>query len=464
MKYGFYILLLSLMACGSQQQETIQPPTNVVIIFLDDAAYGDYGPFAESVVPTPGVNQLAAEGTVFTNFHVPQAICSASRAALLSGCNPGRTGVFNAHGPFGRGLEPRYPIMAEIFKNAGYKTGIFGKWHIGDQEDTRPHARGFDESAGLMYSNDMWKHHPESPEYWGKHPIQYWQNGEVTIEDVDSADQKNLTKWYTEGAVDFIKRHQEEPFLLYVPHSMPHVPLFTSEEFTGKSGLGVYGDVTMELDWSVQQINQALKDAGVDGHTIVIFTSDNGPWVSYGNHAGRTPFREAKGTSFEGGVRSPCIIKYPQGMEAGLVSDRNFFSIDLLPTVAALSGVPIADSTVLDGRNVWDWITEVDGAANPNAYYELTNGVNFEGILTGDGRWKLHVPHAYRTLEYPGMDGQPGKYVQSNIELSLFDMHHDPLEAKNVLNDYPDIADSLITIAQKHKEQFFPEQPDIIYE
>lgn len=169
MRYALLILLGVFFGCTSQQV-TPEPPPNVVIIFLDDAAYADFGPFAESIVPTPGVNGLAAEGVVYTNFHVPQAICSASRAALLSGSNPGTTRVFNAHGPFGRGLEPSFPIMSEIFGAAGYTTGFFGKWHIGDQEDTRPHMRGFDESAGLMYSNDMWKYHPEAPEYWGETP------------------------------------------------------------------------------------------------------------------------------------------------------------------------------------------------------------------------------------------------------------------------------------------------------
>ncbi len=457
MRNLLFLFILLIASCTAPAEEETLPP-NVVIIFLDDAAYGDYGPFAESVVPTPGVNELASEGVVFTNFHVPQAICSASRAALLSGCNPGRTGVFNAHGPFGRGLEPRYPIFPEIFKSAGYVTGFFGKWHIGDQDDTRPHARGFDVSEGLMYSHDMWKHHPEAPEYWGQHPLQYWKNGEVTIAEMDSSHQRNLTKWYTEGAVQFIKDHANDPFFLYVPHSMPHVPLFTSEEFTDKSGYGVYGDVTMELDWSVQQINQALKEVGVDERTIVVFTSDNGPWVSYGNHAGRTPFREAKGTSFEGGVRSPCIIKYPEGLEAGRVSDKNFYSIDLLPTIADLAGVTIPDSVELDGKNVWNWINEEEGAVNPQVYYELTNGVNFEGIMTGDGRWKLHLPHFYRTLEYPGKDGWPGKYYQSKIELSLFDMQHDPMESENVIEAYPDIADSLIQLANQHQQKFFSKQ------
>jgi arylsulfatase A-like enzyme len=179
-----------------------------------------------------------------------------------------------------------------------------------------------------MYSNDMWKHHPENPEYWGKYPIQFWENGEVSIEDVGIPEQKNLTKWYTEHAVDFINRAGDDPFLLYVPHSMPHVPIFASAEFEGKSGLGLYGDVTMELDWSVGQINKALKKNGLDDNTIVIFSSDNGPWIAYGNHAGKTPFREAKATSFDGGTRSACIIKYPNHLKANSASNKAFFTFD----------------------------------------------------------------------------------------------------------------------------------------
>lgn len=227
--------------------------------FLDDSGYSDFNPFGQVEIETPHVQQLANEGVSFTNFHVPQAICSASRAALMTGMYPGRTKVFGAHGPREKGLDTIFPTMAEIFQKAGYKTGIFGKWHLGDLPETRPHNRGFDESEGLMYSNDMWKHHPVNPDYWGRFPIEYWKNGVVTIKDIGVEEQKQLTKWYTESAVDFINRNSKKPFLLYIPHSMPHVPIFCSKEFEGKSGKGLYADVILELDWSVGQIMSALK-------------------------------------------------------------------------------------------------------------------------------------------------------------------------------------------------------------
>ncbi len=430
-------------------------PPNVVIIFLDDSGYGDFQPFGDGDLKTPHVAQLAQEGVTFTNFHVPQAICSASRAALLTGCYPGRTKVFGAHGPKERGLETSFPTMGEVFKKAGYTTALFGKWHCGDQPDTRPHARGFDETCGLMYSNDMWKHHPENPEYWGKFPIQFWENGKVTIEDVSYKEQKQLTKWYTEHVVDFINSHKEKPFLLYVPHSMPHVPIFASEAFEGKSGKGLYADVLLELDWSVGQITKALKSNGLDDNTVVVFTSDNGPWVAYGNHAGVTPFREAKSTSFEGGTRSACIIKYPKKLEADMSSNKAFMSIDLLPTLAKWANVDVSDLEI-DGKDVTSWILG-ESTENPNAYYAFSTGKNFESIMTSDGEWKLHLNHSYRRLEKAGKDGLPGAYETKEIDLSLFNLNKNPKEDKNVILEQPEITATLKKFAIEHQNQFYSE-------
>jgi arylsulfatase A-like enzyme len=447
------IALLGIFSC-STENEAVKP--NVVIIFLDDSGWADFEPFGQLALETPNVSQLAADGTSFHNFYVPQAVCSASRSALLSGCYPGRTRVFGAHGPNAWGLDTTYATMGEVFSQAGYATAAFGKWHCGDQPETRSYARGFDETCGLMYSNDMWKNHPESPEYWGQWPLKFWENGKVSIEDVDHADQKNLTRWYTEHAVDFIDRHQDEPFLLYVPHSMPHVPLYCSDEFEGKSGKGLYWDVMLEIDWSVGEINRALKERGLDQNTIVILTSDNGPWISYGNHAGITPFREAKGTTFDGGIRSACIIKYPEGIQAGAVSERTFGSVDLLPTLCKLAGIALPENEI-DGENVWGLISGQEGAKNPHAYYAFSNNQNFEGVLSGDGRWKLHLPHAYRVLETDGADGIPGKYGSARIDTALFDMVADPLETTNVLEDHPDIAENLIKMAESHSARFYSE-------
>ncbi len=428
---------------------------NIVLIFLDDSGWADFEPFGTPAHQTPNVRKLAAEGCRFNNFYVPQAICSASRAALLSGCYPGRTKVFGAHGPRGRGLEPKYAIMPEIFKVNGYATALFGKWHIGDQDGTRPWDRGFDESCGLLYSNDMWRHHPENPDYWGRYPLQYFENGQVKIEDMTQDDQTMLTTWYTEKAVDFINRRKAEPFFLYVPHSMPHVPIFVSDQFKGKSGAGLYGDVIMELDWSVGQIVQALNNNGLTDNTIIIFTSDNGPWHSYGNHAGQTPFREAKATTFDGGLRSACIIKYPSRIQPGSSSDRMFCTVDLLPTLAALTGANLPDNPI-DGRNVWGLITGAD-TENPHDYYPMSSSDQFQGVISGDGRWKLHLPHNYRTLVKAGKDGAPGRYEQRSIGLSLFDMKNDPYETTDIKDQYPQVTEKLKKFAEQHKATFYPD-------
>ncbi|MBN2559324.1 MAG: sulfatase [Phycisphaerae bacterium] len=427
---------------------------NFVVIFLDDSGWADFAPFGENAYRTPHVEQLAREGRRFDNFYVPQAICSASRAALMTGCFPGRTKVFGAHPPRARGLNPKFATLGEVLKQRGYATAVFGKWHLGDQPETRPQARGFDESCGLMYSNDMWEYHPENPQYWGQWPLQFWDNGKVTLERVTKAEQPMLTTWYTEHAVDFIGRHKGEPFFLYVPHSMPHVPLFCSEKFKGKSGAGLYGDVMMELDWSVGEIMQALKDSGVEDNTFVMFSSDNGPWTSYGNHAGKTPFREAKATSFDGGTRSACIMKLPGKIEPNTVSTQAFCTIDILPTLAHLAGAELPANPI-DGKNVWDLIVGADGAENPHEYYPFSTGANFEGVISGDGRWKLHLPHQYRTLVTPGNDGSAGKYRQEKIDLSLFDMEKDPYETTNVIDEHPDVAAWLQRLAERHQQRFY---------
>ncbi len=447
-------LLIGLVPATTIHAETTQP--NVVIIFLDDAGWSDFKPFGDPAYETPHVEQLARQGTRFDNVYVPQAICSASRAALLSGTVPGRNKVFGAHGPFGRGLEPSVEILSEVLKPEGYATAHFGKWHIGDQPDTRPHARGFDEHAGLMYSNDMWKHHPENPEHWGQHPLQFWENGEVTIPEVTPEVQKHLTRWATERSVDFINRHAEQPFFLYLAHPMPHVPLYASDAFIGRSGTGLYGDVIMELDWSVGEVMRALKENGLTDNTIVIFTSDNGPWTSYGNHAGDTPFREAKGTTFDGGVRSATIVSYPPEIPGDHRSTRAFSTIDFMPTLAARAGAKLPDYEI-DGKDIWSILTSTPGATNPHDYYPLSNGNQFQGVLSGDGRWKLHLPHNYRHLLRAGNDGQAGKYQQWSIELSLFDMEADPNELINLIDEEPEVATRLTALAEAHRERFYTE-------
>ena len=446
------------MAAGRRLWGAGERPPNFVMIFLDDSGWADFHPFGNPPYKTPNVERLAGQGCSFHNFYVTQAVCSASRSSLLSGCYPGRTKVFGAIGPRARGLDPQYATIGQVMHTSGYRTAVFGKWHIGDQPETRPPARGFDESCGLMYSNDMWAEHPTDGERFGKNPLHFWDNGKVTIENITRKDQAMLTTWYTEHAVDFIGRNKNNPFLLYVPHSMPHVPIFASEKFKGKSGKGLYGDVMMEIDWSVGEIMKALTKAGLDDNTMVFMSSDNGPWIVYGNHAGKTPYREAKATGFDGGTRSACIVRYPGKIKAGSVSTRAWCTVDMLPTLAHLAGAKLP-SNPIDGRDVWDVITDKPGAKNPHDYYPFCTGRIFEGVLSGDGKWKLHLPHNYQTLDYAGKDGMPGKYKTQRIELSLFDMEHDPYETKNVIDSHPDIAKRLHAYAEEHRREFYPDQP-----
>lgn len=431
---------------------------NIVLMFLDDAAYSDFHPFGKPPYATPNVEKLATEGVRYTHFHVPQAVCSASRAALLTGCYPHHTGIVGAIGPGMPGLDPKHPVIAETLKKSGYATAHFGKWHIGDAPATRPTARGFDEYAGLLVSNDMWRHNPVWSARVNNNPLPYWENDVIKIPDVGPGDQKHLTGWATEGAARFIRsKAGKQPFFLYIAHSMPHVPLYCRDEFKGKSGAGLFGDVMMEIDWSVGEIMRALRETGVENDTIFLFTSDNGPWEEFGNHAGKTPFREHKGTSFEGGIRSALTVKFPRELKPGAVNDRAFGSIDLYPTLAALAGASLPDNPV-DGKNVWPLMRGDKDAKNPHDYYFISTGWELEAVMTSDGQWKLHLPHGYRDVARPGNDGERGETRTSRIEESLFNLIDDPLESNNVIADHPAIAKELRQAASDHRKKF--PQPD----
>jgi arylsulfatase A len=445
------ILLLTILACGSP---LAADRPNIVLIFLDDAGYSDFHPFGKPPYATPNVEKLAAGGVRYTRFHVPQAVCSASRAALLTGCYPHHTRVVGAIGPGMKGLDPGFPIISEILKRNGYATAHFGKWHIGDTPDTRPTARGFDEYAGLLVSNDMWRHNPVWSKRVGQDPLPYWENDAIKIPDTSPDDQKHLTGWATEGAARFIRaKAGKQPFFLYLAHSMPHVPLYCRDEFKGKSGAGTYGDVMMEIDWSVGEIMTALRETGVGKDTIVLFTSDNGPWDEFGNHAGKTPFREHKGTSFEGGIRSALIVKYPRELKPGTVNDRAFGSVDISPTLAALAGAPLPENSC-DGKNIWPLLRGDEDAKNPHGFYFISTGWDLEAVMTSDGEWKLHLPHGYRDVIRPGNDGERGTTKTSRIKESLFNLMSDPLEENNVIADHPEIASRLRQAAETHLKKF----------
>ncbi len=336
-------------------------PPNVVIIFIDDMGYADIGPFGATAYKTPNLDRMAAEGRIFTDFHAATAVCSASRAALMTGCYPERVSILGALGPLAdTGINSKEVTLAELCKSRDYATAIFGKWHLGHRKKFLPLKHGFDEYYGLPYSNDMWPHHPEWADSKKKanrkegYPELVMIDGNEVVDSlVDSHDQTQLTKQYTEHAVDFINRNARRPFFLYVPHSMVHVPLYVSDEFRGKSGAGLFGDAVMEVDWSVGKILEALKRNGVDENTLVIFTADNGPWLNYGNHAGSAgPLREGKGTMWEGGYRVPAVMRWPGKIPAGTKCDEFAVTMDLFPTVAKLISAEVSTDRVIDGKNI----------------------------------------------------------------------------------------------------------------
>ncbi len=417
---------------------------NFVVIFTDDQGYQDVGCFGSPNIKTPNLDRMAAQGMRLTDFYVGQGVCSASRAALLTGCYPNRVGILGALGPDSKiGISPDEWTIAQLLKMRGYATAIFGKWHLGDRPEFLPTRHGFDEYFGLPYSNDMWPRHPTT-----KFPDLPLFEGEKVI--AKNPDQHLLTTWYTEHAVQFIERHKDKPFFLYVAHNMPHVPLHVSEKFRGKSPRGLYGDVIMEIDWSVGQILEALKKNGIDEKTFVIFTADNGPWLVYGDHAGSAlPFREGKFTSFDGGVREACIVRWPKHIPAGRVSHEMVWSMDLLPTFALLAGAPLPP-TRIDGKNVWPLLSGGRSAKSPHTAYFYFWNRQLQAVRSG--RWKLHFPHEYQTVATPGHGGHPGKYEQKKIGLALFDIENDPGEEKNIIGEHLETAALLGALAEKARQ------------
>ena len=301
------LLSLTFIACGLPAAAEQAERPNIVLVFADDLGYGDLGCYGAAGYQTPNLDRLAKEGVRFTDFYVAQAVCSASRAALLTGCYSNRVSILGALGPNDRhGINDSEVTLAELLKTRGYATAIYGKWHLGHHPQFLPTRHGFDEYFGLPYSNDMWPKHPETKAF----PDLPLIDGEKTVE--RNPDQNHLTTWYAEHAVRFIERHHDQPFFVYLAHNMPHVPLHASDKFRGQTARGLFGDVIEEVDWSVGQVLKALERLGLDERTLVIFTSDNGPWLSYGDHAGSAgPLREGKGTSFDGGVREPCVMRWP---------------------------------------------------------------------------------------------------------------------------------------------------------
>ena len=452
---------MAALAVGSAPQAVAakKKSPNVVLIFMDDMAYADIGPFGAKAYPTPHLDRMAKEGRKFTDFYVTQAVCSASRAGLLTGCYNVRVGIFGALGPkSNNGLHANEVTLAELCKQKGYATAIYGKWHLGHHKQFLPMQHGFDDYFGLPYSNDMWPYHPGVLHLPMKERLKRWPHlplidkNEIINTQVSGKDQELLTTQYTERAVEFIEKNRDNPFFLYVPHSMVHVPLFVSDKFKGKSGAGLFGDVMMEVDWSVGQILETLRKHKLDKDTLVVFTSDNGPWLSYGDHAGSSgPLREGKGTMFDGGCRESTLMWWPGTIPAGSVCSTPAMTIDILPTVAELIGAKLPDHKI-DGKSIVNLVTGKNDKSPQEAYY-FYYGQQLQAIRMG--KWKLHFPHGYRTMagRPGGTGGIPTKYSQAKIGLSLFNLEEDIGESTDVKAKHPKVVSKMQALGQAMRKE-----------
>ncbi len=456
------LLSICILICiGSSCQPTLEKRLpNIVVVFTDDQGYGDLGSFGATDFSTSNLDKLATEGMRFTHFYAGQAVCSASRAALMTGCYPNRIGITGALFPWSKiGINAQETTIAEMLKPMGYATGAIGKWHLGHQEPFLPLQHGFDEYFGIPYSNDMWP-----VEFDGKavdsthrkfrYPPLPLIEGNETLEHITSLDhQDQLTTRYTEKAVDFIKRHQAEPFFLYLPHTMAHVPLGVSDKFRGKSKQGLYGDVIMEIDWSVGQIMATLDQLNLTENTLVIFVSDNGPWLNFGNHGGSTGgLREGKGTTYEGGQRIPCVMRWPSVIPAGTVNNQLASTMDLLPTLANLTGATLPTNRI-DGLDITSLIKGNTTSSPRETLYYYYHQNDLEAVR--HQQWKLVFPHvttqSYRKV-LPGNDGWPGPYNKDTTGLALYNLRRDPGEAYDVKALYPEKVDLLQKIAAEARK------------
>lgn len=380
-----------------------------------------------------------------------QPLSGVSRAGLMTGCYPNRIGFAGAPGPDSEyGIHHDEMTMGELLKQKRYSTAIFGKWHLGDSREFLPLQNGFDEYYGLPYSNDMWPYHPQQGEVFNFPDLPTIDGNKVVGYNTD---QTKFTTDYTTRAVKFIKKNSSKPFFLYLAHSMPHVPLAVSDKFKGKSQQGLFGDVMMEVDWSIGEVLKALDEAGVADNTLVVITSDNGPWTNYGNHAGSAGgLREAKATTFDGGNRIPCIMYWKNHTKAGTICNKLASNIDLFPTFAEITGAPLPEKKI-DGVSLLPLING-DESSNPReSFVYYLNKNDLEAVT--DGEFKLVYSHKYVTYGAyePGNDGQPGKLTVVEVEKpELYDLRRDPGERYNVVSQYPERVIKLNEIADKVRE------------
>lgn len=436
---GIALSLLLMFFLVSAQP--VRPP-NFIIILVDDMGYGDIGCFGSTKNRTPNIDQMAAQGMKFTDFYVAASVCSPSRAALLTGCYPQRVNLHQDEKGWcvlypgsPKGLNPREVTIAEVLKKQGYRTAHIGKWHVGDQRKFLPVHQGFDYYFGIPYSNDM-DHIDVNGHDIPGNPLPLVRNDQV-IE--APADQDTLTQRYTEETITFIRENKSRPFFIYLAYAMVHVPLHASQQFRGKSNNGLYGDAVEEIDWSTGEILKTLKKLGLDDQTLVIFTSDNGSLGEDGGSNG--PLRGIKGQTFEGGMRMPCVMRYPGKIPAGTTSSAVAGTIDLLPTFACLAGTKPPQRHRLDGQNIWPLMSGQHDAKSPHEamfYYQMD-----QLQCVRSGRWKLHLALQAKKRNWGPPEGP--------VPLQLFDLETDIHEDRDVSAAHPEVVHALLVLAEQAK-------------
>jgi len=440
---------------------------NFVIIFTDDQGYQDVGCFGSPKIKTPNLDRMAAEGMKFTDFYSAAPVCTPSRAALLTGCYPPRVGGLPVLFPRSNiGLNPKEKTIAALLRPAGYATACIGKWHLGHHKPFLPTSHGFDSYLGVPYSNDMslaanMSFAPDvrldegltaeklqaGPGKGGRNKVPLLRDEQVIDYPVD---QSQLTKRYTAAAVAFIKANRDRPFFLYLPHTMPHVPLFASKKFKGTSARGLYGDTIEEIDWCVGEILKTLKAQGLDENTLVFFCSDNGPWLSKGANGGcALPLRGGKFTTWEGGMREPTIMRWPGRIPAGKLCRQVAGTIDMLPTIARLAGVKVPTDRIIDGKDIWPLMSGREGATSPHEGYYYYRGARLEAVR--QGKWKLRLG-GQRTVKKT-QTGPDGKKKRVNVKVAqpaqLYDLVADIGETTDVAAAHGDVVARLTDLARK---------------
>ncbi len=435
-----------------------QQRPNIILINIDDMGYGDTEPYGSTGYATPNFNRLAKEGMRFTHFYVAQAVCSPSRAALLTGCYPNRIGMSGgALMPWStKALNPKEETIASLLKKAGYATAIFGKWHLGSSAPNLPLTYGFDQFYGIPYSHDMWpvdyegKPMVDTTQYKSKYPPLPVYDGNQRVNVIRTLEEQGyMTSTFTQKAEAFITSSKQNPFFLYLAHPMPHVPLAVSPAFKEKTGAGLFADVIAEIDWSIGRIIDLLDKTGLSKNTILIVTSDNGPWLSFGNHAGSSGgLREGKGTAWDGGTRVPCFIRWPGKVAGGTTSGQLLTSMDILPTIVAATGA-VMPKEKIDGLNFLPLLTGKTKESPREVHFVYYDQNNLK--LIRYKHWELVLPHSSQAYSAgkPGKDGKPGPTPSKPVPMALYDLTHDPGTVYDVQDSYPEVVKLILDLAEQ---------------